>query len=199
MGSLPFHLAARLRRRSRGDGGFSLIEAVVALSIAAVAFTALAATGLSAIRVMTARANQHAADFMAREMENARALGYGSLANVAADLTGPEIDNCSGKPCIDPGTGTKELIYTGTTGAGGAVSTPIVVSGGEANKSEYTINTYVTIPADSYGADYRRVTVVAEWSAYGKAHRRTISSIVAYSQLGLPLPVFKLTPQGATR
>jgi Tfp pilus assembly protein PilV len=201
MRSLTGRAVRRLRRSVRDDSGFSLIEAVVALFIAAVAFTALAAAGLSSVKgSLIARQNQQASDFMAREMEQARALDFGSLANVATDLTGdPDVQNCSGKPCVDPGTGTPEVIWTGETGTGGAISQHVkTVTGAEANQSDYTVKTYVTQPADSYGADYRRVTVVAEWTAYGKSHQRRISSIVAFSQLGLPLPVFKLTPQGAT-
>ena len=201
MRSLPARALRRLRRPVRDDSGFSLIEAVVALFIAAVAFTGLAAAALSSVRgSLTARENQQAADFMARELEAARLLDFGSLANVSSDLAGdPDIDSCSGKPCIDPGTGTKELIYTGAGGTGGAINPHVkTVSGNEANHASYTVKTYVTTPVDSYGAEYRRVTVHAEWSAYGKHRERSISSLVAFSQRGLPLPVFKLVPLGST-
>jgi Tfp pilus assembly protein PilV len=190
-----------MRQPVRDDSGFSLIEAVVALFVAAVAFTALAAASLSAVKgSMTARQNQQAADFMARELEAARLLDFGSLANVASDLAGdPDISTCAGKPCIDPGTGTKEPIYTGATGSGGGVNPHIkTVTGGTANNSTFLVKTYVTTPSDAYGSDYRRVSVTAEWNAYGKHRERTISSIVAFSQRGLPLPVFKITPLGST-
>ena len=170
MTSLLRHVRARLRRPVRDDSGFSLIEAVVALFVAAVAFAGLAAAGLSSVKgTLVARQNQQAADFMARELERARALDFGGLANVAADLAGdPYLSTCSGKPCIDPGTGNKEIVYTGPTGSGGAISEHVkTVGGAEANFSDFTIRTYVTQPADSYGAEYRRVTVFANWSAYG--------------------------------
>lgn len=190
----------RLGSPVRDDSGFSLIEAVVALFVAAVAFTGLAVAGLSAVKgTLVSRQNQQASDFMAREMEAARALDFGSLANVAADIAAdPAVDTCSGKPCIDPGTGTKEIIWTGAPGTVGAIKNIQTVSGGESNQTDFTIRTYVTKPTDTYGADYRRVTVIAEWSVYGTQRERRISSIVAFSQLGLPLPVFKLTPQGST-
>jgi prepilin-type N-terminal cleavage/methylation domain-containing protein len=204
MRSLFARAGRRLRGAARDDSGFSLIEAVVALAIASVAFTALAASGMVAIKAsLTGRANQQSADFLTRKLEEIRLLDYASVANVTSDLAGDSaIDTCSGKPCVDPGTGTKEQIYVGT-GTGGAVNPHIETitnanSAGASNHTTYTLKTYVTMPADTYTTKYHRVTVVATWHLLGQDHVRRLSTMIAYSQKGLPLPVFSLATKTAT-
>jgi prepilin-type N-terminal cleavage/methylation domain-containing protein len=204
MRSLFARAGRRLRGPARDDSGFSLIEAVVALAIASVAFTALAASGMVAIKAsLTGRANQQSADFLTRKIEEVRLLDYASVANVTSDLAGdPAISTCSGKPCIDPGTGTKENIYVGT-GTGGAINPHVETvtnanSGGASNHTTYTLKTYVTSPTDTYTAKYHRVTVVATWHLLGQDHTRRLSTMLAYSQKGLPLPVFSLATKTAT-
>ena len=204
MRSLFACIGRRLRAPARDDSGFSLIEAVVALAIASIAFTALAAAGMVAIKAsLTGRTNQQAADFLTRRIEEIRLLDYASVANVTADLTGDtSISMCSGKPCIDPGTGTKELIYVGT-GTGGTVNPHVQTvdqasSNGASNHTTYTLKTYVTTPADTYTTKYHRVTVVATWKTLGQTHTRRLSTMLAYSQKGLPLPVFTLATTTST-
>jgi type II secretory pathway pseudopilin PulG len=201
-------LLARGWRRAhspvRDDSGFSLIEAVVALSIATVAFLALAVGSMTAIRAsLVGRANQQAADFMTRQLESVRVLDFASVANVTSDLAGDTaLSTCSGSPCIDPGTGTREKIYVGT-GTGGAVSQHIQTLtgsslGGATNNVTYTVRTYVTSPADTYTGKYHRVTVFVSWRVLGVTRTRSSSTMIAYSLKGLPLPVFNLATKTAT-
>jgi type II secretory pathway pseudopilin PulG len=201
-------LLARAWRRAhspvRDDSGFSLIEAVVALSVATVAFLALAVGSMTAIRAsLVGRANQQAADFMTRQLESVRVLDFASVANVTSDLAGDTaLSNCSGSPCIDPGTGTKEKIYVGT-GTGGAITQHIQTItgaslGGATNNVTYTVRTYVTSPADTYTGKYHRVTVFVSWRVLGVTRTRTTSTMIAYSLKGLPLPVFTLATKTAT-
>jgi len=69
------------------DDGFSLIESVVAMSIATIALLAL---GLSFIGVVQAaafsRENQQAGDVLNQALEQARALPYDSLSMQTTDL-----------------------------------------------------------------------------------------------------------------
>ena len=195
----------RLRQRAMTgdpDRGFTLIESVVALMIATVVFTALAASTFSAFRVsVLARQNQQAADFLSQRVEQLRLLDFASVGTPSTDATlasDSYLSNCAGVKCIDPGTGTKEKLVLID---GGSVSPHVTtVNSTTANKTVYTLYTYVTDPADGYaGASYyRRVTVVARWTAYGSSHARRVSTMFTYDTRGLPLPSFKFTPIGST-
>jgi type II secretory pathway pseudopilin PulG len=191
-------LAWRRRRFAPGDdSGFSLLEAVVALMVATVAFTALAAGAMSAIRgTLAGRQNQQAADFMARQIEQLRLTDFGGLANVDnAELTGDsKVTTCSGFRCVDIGTGSPERIVVDP---GGSITDhDYVVSGDEANRSTFRVRVYVTAPDWSQRDYYRRLTVVITWKDGQTTRTRSDSTMVAYTQRGLPLPVFKISPAG---
>ena len=196
---LAWHARRRLRPLSGDDSGFTLLEAVVSLMVATVAFTALAAGAMSAIHgTLAGRQNQQAADFMGREIEKLRLVDFGGLANVdnaelAADSA---VSNCSGYKCVDPGNGTQERIVTDP---GGSVSDhEYEVSGTTANQTKYTVKVYVTAPDWSQRDYYRRLTVKVSWQDGTTTRHRSDSTMVAYTQRGLPLPVFKLSPAGST-
>jgi type II secretory pathway pseudopilin PulG len=195
--------AWRARRRIAvpgDDSGFTLLEAVVSLLVATVAFTALAAGAMSAIHgTMAGRQNQQAADFMARQIEQLRLIDFGGLANVdTPELQGDSrVTSCAGGgECVDPGTGTQERIVID---AGGSIDDHIYeVSGDEANRSRYTVRVYVTAPDWSQRDYYRRLTVIISWKDGTTTRTRSDSTMVAYTQRGLPLPVFKISPAGGT-
>jgi type II secretory pathway pseudopilin PulG len=199
MTSLVSRAYERLRRPVRDDSGFSLLEAVVALMVATVAFTALAAGAMSAIRgSMSARQNQQAADFMGRRIEELRLVDFGGLANRPADLPGGDssVTTCGSYKCVDPGTGVQERIVADD---GGAIDDHVTeVQGAEANRTGYTLKTYVTAPNWAQRDYYRRLTVVVTWRDGSTTRVRRDSTIVTYTQRGLPLPVFKLTPIGSS-
>jgi hypothetical protein len=71
------------------------------------------------------------------------------------------------------------------------------VSSTVSNGIPINVATYVTDPQDT-DAIYKRVTVVASWTVAGKSRTRQVSSLVAETTRGLPIPVFKLTPLGGT-
>ena len=194
-------LAPRSQRRPEDrDAGFTLLEAVVALMIATISFTALAAAGLTAIRGTTiARTNQQSADLLAKQIETVRSYDYDSATHDPTDPTlagDSAITNCGGDSCYDPGTGPETLAI-----ADDGLVNPhrqTLPRAAANNYVDYTITTYVTTPVDSTGADYRRVTVTISWTQYGKTRTRTMSTIITYNERGLPLPVYKVTAIGAT-
>jgi prepilin-type N-terminal cleavage/methylation domain-containing protein len=179
------------------DSGFTLIEAVVALFVLGIIFTALAASAMGSLRAsMTARVEQQAIDFATEALEKTRAADYYELANVSADLSSdPRVSACGSEKCIDPGTGTTEpLVLSATGNVNPHVST---VNVDLSNNVVMNLYTYITRPADST-ADYKRVTVLAKWQVAGHQRERAVSSLVTVTDRGLPLPVFKLTPLGGT-
>lgn len=186
--------------RSKGDDGFSLVEAIVALAIATAVFTALAFALIGGAKSsLLSQQNQQAADVMNKAVEDARALPYQALALRPADLNVGEASGPSRAPtlsaclCYDPSDDTTS----------GAAAEPLVtdIHGGIAthvtqetqNGGTFTIRRYVTVPSDASGAVYKRLTVVVSWSSLGKERSRTYSTLVAESKRGLPLPDFKFT------
>ena len=94
----------------RDESGFTLVEAVVALFVLGIIFTALAAAAMGSLRAsMTARVEQQAIDFATEALEQARAADYYTLANVSADMSrDPRVAVCGTTSCIDTGTGAAE-------------------------------------------------------------------------------------------
>ena len=178
--------ALRRARSPRGDQGVSLIEAVVAILIASTVFLSMAAASMAAVKAtLNGRANQQVGDFLSQALEKNRAMGYSSLAMVSSDLAGDSaVSSCSGGQCYNG-----EAIVLN---ASGSVNPHIAtVSLTQANNLSMKLFTYVTRPTDSFGADYKRVTVVAKWSTYGQPHTRSVSTLMTETQRGLPLPIFK--------
>ena len=188
-------------RAQGGDEGFTLVEAVVALLVLALIFTALAAVSVSAIRAsLFSRQNQQAGDLIGQRIEQLRPLSLDKLANVSADLTGdPRVQNCSGAPCVNidgaSGTSLENLVLD----SAGAVTPHITtVQSSTTNNTSYTLATYVTVPSGQDPHYQRRVTVFATWTNTSGTHTRSDSTIISYGKRGLPLPYFKFVPMGPT-
>ena len=70
-----------------GDDGFSLVETVVALVIAGIAFSALGMTLISGVGAsLFAQQNQQAGDLLNQTVEQVRAMSYSSVAMRDGDL-----------------------------------------------------------------------------------------------------------------
>lgn len=187
MGVLP--MARERMRRPGDDGGFTLVEAVVALFVLGIVFTAMAAAAMGSLRAsMNSRAEQQAIDFATEALEQARQADYYSLGHNATDIAADaaNVTSCSSAWCFNPGDGSEQLIVA----AGGTVNPhTTVVSSTVNNGVNFVLSTYVTKPAGST-ADYKRVTVVARWKVGGLQRERRTSSIVTATSRGLPIPLF---------
>ena len=187
----------RLRSRLSGrhDAGFTLIETVIALSIAAFVFMALAAATMMALKGgLTARQNQMAVDMANQRLETIRALGFINVAHSDTDGTlssDPRISSDT----FDPGTGTAEPLIYLPSGVSSPLSPHITTE--QRDATEYTLFTYVTAPA-GYATDTRRVTIVVEWSVGGQVSTQQISTLVTDTRRGLPLPRFVFEPTSST-
>lgn len=179
----------RLQRDGHGDdAGFGLVEAIVSLLIAGIVFGALATSLVAAVQAsLYGRQNQQATDFMTREIERLRSLDFGSLAHATAPTGGPLVP-CGGTVCLLV-DGVPEPVVVE---AGGAVVNSQVLTGAETNATEYTVTSFVTQAVGEPTDQVRRATVVATWMNRGLERSRTVSTLVALSQRGLPLPVFRL-------
>ncbi|WP_407343044.1 hypothetical protein [Pengzhenrongella phosphoraccumulans] len=177
-------------RTRHEDVGFSLIEAIVALLIAGVVFGALATTLVASMQAsLFGRQNQQATDFMTREVEQLRALSFGALSNSATDVAAdPRLVACGSARCLVV-DGVAEPVVTAVAGTIGVAK---VLNAAEANHTTFTLSRYVTQIADQPVGQAKRATVYITWLNKGTLKTRTISTVIAYTQAGLPLPVFKL-------
>ncbi len=194
------HLRAPARVTNSGDAGFSLVEAVVALTIATAIFTALAFSLVGGAKAgLLAQQNQQAGDVLNQAVENARALSYEGLALQTSDLNVGEATDASRTPALSAGSynptndttsgvGTEPLVAPDPNGELSPHVTQVVQNGGT-----FTVRRYVTVPADASTAVYKRLTVVVDWTSLGKKRTRTYSTLIASTKRGLPLPDFKFT------
>ena len=188
------------RRRRSADDGFTLIEAIVALSIAAVIFMALAFALIGGVhQALFAQQNQQAGDILNKTVEQARALPYDSLAMQTSDLSVNESLNLSAcaSPCYNPqDDGTTGATEALVLDAAGGVS-PHVTTVSQ-NGLSFTVRRYVTVPADHLNASYKRFTTLVTWTSLGKTHTRSSSTLISPTVRGLPLPDFKFSNAGPT-
>lgn len=182
------------RPRPRDDAGLSLLESVVALTVAAVVLTGFAAVGITGVRTsLLARANQQAGDFLSQRIEQLRLMPFTGLTQTTADVTGkPGVTASGAQRLYNPGTGAEPIALDDTQTGVPVVSNPRDGATADIdNRVTFTLRTYITQPADSYGASYRRVTVEVDWTGHGLTRTRRISTLVTNSERGLPLPRFK--------
>jgi type II secretory pathway pseudopilin PulG len=185
MGRSP---VARAHLRRKDDSGFTLVEAVVALFVLGIIFTALAAAAMGSIRASyNSRAEQQAIDFATEALEQARRADYYTLGHDSTDLAvDTHISPCGTADCFDAGQGNEELV----TLPGASVNPHTrVISSAVNNGVDFQVSTYVT-KASSTGADFKRVTVVTRWTIAGHQRERMSSSILTATSRGLPIPLF---------
>lgn len=179
------------------DGGFSLVEAVIAVFLAAVIFTSAATLMMSmSITTLTARQNQQAIDLISETVEEFRKQDFAALAMVgtdlAADVTAGVVRQSGSDYFFDPdspttGAGLGEKVIVRNTGALNPHIREV-----KRNATRFTLASYVTDPADVEGANYKRLTVRVSWQVRAKVHDRQVTTFVTDTRRGLPLPRFTL-------
>jgi hypothetical protein len=190
----------RRRLAMSQDGGFSLLEAVVALMIAAGVFSAISVALVQTVRAsLQARQSQIAADLMNRQVEFVRSLDYSKATELAADLA----SDVGVDPLLSYNSGQNTYYLTTSAGQEPVVAGTVglipqhkqVVT---QQNTAYTIRTYITAVTDATNASasYRRITVTIEWSVNGKTHSRKTSSFFTETRRGLALPKYSMGTAG---
>lgn len=182
----------RHRAATAPEDGFSLVEIIVAVTLAAVLLTGGAhVLGSSLKAAVFARNNTQAAELLSETIERLRSSNYASVAMIDTDVAGDAaVTGAAPAYTFDPdGSGplTAEPVVTAATGAVSPHVTTVT-----RNAQRYTLRTYVTRPNDLTvpGATYKRITVQAVWTVGGNVHERQASSVLTPTRRGLPLPNF---------
>jgi type II secretory pathway pseudopilin PulG len=193
-----------VRRQPSSEGGFTIIEASIAMLLVAMMFTALSAGLMSGLRATRdARLFQQATSMGEEAVEAARDLAYDKLVMQTSDLSGdPRVE--PGPPMkFDPdGSGSllaEPLVAVTTAGAESIVphiTTETVVN------TTFTSSRYVTWVDDAVqggpAQSYKRMVVIIEWQVGDKTNRYVTSSFIALARRGLPVPKFELQPEAQT-
>ncbi len=146
-------LRAGGRRRVPGQGnaGFTVVEVIVAITIAGFVFLSMGLATIAAMKgTLTARQNQLAVDLGTHALEQVRSLGYGDVTLVSGDSTLGSDPRVQSGNRFDPGTGTAEDLVLSSVGT---LNPHVEVV--SKNSIDYSIWTYITEPA---GAHDRRST-----------------------------------------
>lgn len=164
-----------MQRIDRHDGGFTLIEAAVALLIATFIFVALGQTIATALRASEARRLEQQADALIAEViEDVREFEYADLALDSGDATLLPLTT------FDAGAGPEPLIVETGGGLNPQVSTETF------NTITFTLTRYVTWvdddPLDTSTEDYKRMTVVASWDHRGSIRSEQRDTLVSLAQ-----------------
>ena len=163
-----------MHRSDRRDGGFTLIEAAVALLITSFIFVALGQTIAWALRsAEERRLEQQGAALTAEVIEAVRNLEYDQVALLPSASDPTRLPDSS----YDPGTGPEPVIEDSLAGI------PNQVTNETFNSVTYTLTRYVTWvddnPLDSETEDYRRLSVVAEWESRGVTRTEELQTFIA--------------------
>lgn len=174
-----------------GDGGFSLVEVIVALGIMAAVLLALLSSSVFAVQAtVDARKNQQAADYLNQAIETARSLDYADAVLLTSQVAGdPDVVTTAGVARFDPGSGL-EPIASSTTGTVRPQRVTVDTTNGT-----YTVKRYVTVPAGTPTTaqglpSVRRLTVVVSWTTRTGTNTRRSSTLMTLTRRGLPLPNF---------
>jgi hypothetical protein len=192
---------ARLGASANGEAGFSLVETVLAMTVAALMFGAVGGVLLVGLKsTLVGRQAQQAADLANRTVEELRNRDFTTLGLASTDVASDPAITASGYavPLANDTTSTEPIVFVTTSPISQHVRTTTLDS------TTFTVARYVTSPpADAVaGNAYRRVTVVVSWTSGSRTRSRSASTLVAEARRGLPAPASDLrvtAPQTASR
>jgi prepilin-type N-terminal cleavage/methylation domain-containing protein len=182
--SVLARLRSALSGRLRDERGFTIVEALVALSILSIAGAGFAVTTNGGLRLIgTSQERQSAVQVANEWMEQARVVPFDGLA-LPTGMTFGDATTPDAAVSVDHATfsfegQTEPLVYDDGSTFGHLESETV-------NGVDFDAYRYVTWVADGAAANaYKRVTVVVQWDATGTDTASvSLSSLVAGDGIG---------------
>ena len=201
--------SGRFARVHQKEDGFSLIEAVAAILIVMIFMAASAASLISGYRaIRQTKYFQQGTALGNQAIEETRDVSYDALGMLNSDLAGDSdiSGNCPGLDVV-PGSfydpGGAALTCERIVSADGNVEIMNHIDPESVEGKVFTIKRYVTwVDTEDQGGpeeDYKRVSVVVEWTDNGTTDSFETSTFVSRARRGLPVPKFELTPASQTK
>jgi type II secretory pathway pseudopilin PulG len=186
-------------RRSRSDGGFTLIELTVAMGLSAFVFAALAATMMGGVRSLAvAKARTQGNEVATQAIEDLQRFGYEKLGHCTAPPTPPE--GLTDWVQLTGGCGGATVEDSCVSPSGVAISASYVCP---RNNVNYDVKRYIAWSNPEQTA--KRLAVFVSWTDQVGTHTVSQQSSVRApsigSVIGLSPPVVTnamLTPANAT-
>jgi type II secretory pathway pseudopilin PulG len=153
-------LATRIVKRLRSEGGFGLIELLVAMVVTTIAVMALVAALTSAhVTLVRAGRTSTSAAIASAQMERYRALKYADIRLSASSVTAAAAaDNIyDGDSAWDPDAGDRVTAASGCTDTQICNATQTVTG---ADGRSYRLDTFIVYETPASGRQVKRVTVV---------------------------------------
>ena len=201
--------SGRFARVAAREDGFSLIEAVAAILIVMIFMAASAASLISGYRaVRQTKYFQQGTALGNQAIEETRDISYDALGMLNSDLAG-DSDTSGACPGLDvvPGSfydpGGSALTCERIVASDGNVEITNHIETKPVEGKLFTIRRYVTwVDTEDQGGpekDYKRVSVVVEWTDNGTTDSFETSTFVSRARRGLPVPKFELKPASQTK
>ena len=196
----------RRRFGATAEEGFTLVEIMATIIVLLLIMGALVAIQIQSFRaVRDTRFFQQATALGTDAIESLRDLSYDSLSMSSLHPefgTDPNITGCG--PYVDAydpdgsgSLGCEPMVTSPAPGFEDHIRTRTI------NDTLYTISRYVTwVDDDNQGGtdeDYKRISVLVEWTTNGQPREYRASTFVANARRGLPSPKFNLAPTVQTK
>lgn len=163
----------RWTRRLSDDGGFSLIETAVGLTVATIAAVLFVGAMTSNQRLGAAnRFHQQATAIAVADIEAARNLSWSALALSSFNSAAPLLEGTSQVlSASETGIPFNENLVV--SGSGGLAPSQVTVIDGT------SLQAWRYVTTSSYAADLRRVVVQVVWSVAGASHSVVFSTLIS--------------------
>ena len=197
--------SGRFARVLRKEDGFSLIEAVAAILIVMIFMAASAASLISGYRaIRQTKYFQQGTALGNQAIEETRDVSYDALGMLNSDLAGDtEIVGCAALGAGSFYVPGPALECERIVSADGNVEITNHIDTESVEGKVFTIRRYITwVDTEEQGGpeeDYKRVSVVVEWTDNGTTDSFETSTFVSRARRGLPVPKFELTPASQTK
>ena len=205
---LPLRGGGPIRRFHRSEDGFGVLEAMASIVVLAFVMLGMALVVGSSLRARTDVTQFEQATAIGNKLvEGGRNISFEKLTMVTSDIAADSklTSTCvglTGTRFLDPdGSGPLKCEQVVHSSAGGLINPHITTE--TVDGKAFTVKRYVSwvdsAAQGGIGQNYKRLTVIVEWTVGGRETSYETSAFIAEARRGLPVPKFELSPSSQTK